>query len=382
MPTNVENFLNRLGGPKLIAWHHDNGAHLSSVGYRELYRDVLVRGLSQTQLLYLDTNYWIRLRDAAMGRGSNEASRLLHTLRAMVRSREALCVTQFYSLLEIGKQTETSLRASADLIDELTEGIVIASPDDLRRLECAEFVRATLNRDVGHDLCAWTKSGQIHNSELPTEMPGPTSPEQREIFLKATVDACWNMSFEYFFEQFGWDTKTKLCADLDPEIFAHVEKLKVAQLTKGVSRNEVRQSSFLDMVSNSLKPIFTELLRRWHVEHNFPNGIGTLLQDIQTVENLAVSMFADRSLGQLLPGLAIQTELYLLYETNRNSSSPLTTNDWFDSCHAAAALPYCNVFLTERKLAHLLRQELKADLQYDCEVIGSIEEALRHLDAA
>jgi hypothetical protein len=382
MPTNVEDFLSRLGGPELMAWHRDNGTHLSAVAYRELYRDVLVRGLSQTRLLYLDTNYWIRLRDTAMGRGSIEASKLLHTVREMVRSRDALCVIQFYSLLEIAKQTETSLRISADLIDELTEGIVIAAPDELRRLECAEFVSATLNRDVGHDLCAWTKSGQIHNSELPTDMLGPALPEQKEIFLKAAVDACWNMSFEFIFEQFGWDTKAKLNADLDPEVFARVEKLKVAQIIKGISRNEVRQSSFSDMVSNNLKPIFTELLKRWYVEQDPPNGIDTLQQDIQTVENLAVNMFANRSLGQLLPGLAIQTELYVLYETNVNSNSPLTTNDWFDSCHASVALPYCDVFLTERKLAHLLRQELKADLQYDCKVIGSIEEALQHFDSA
>lgn len=382
MPTSVDDFLDRLGGPGLIAWHDHNGTHLSAVAYRNLHRDVLVRGLSRTRLLYLDTNFWVRLRDASVGNGTPEASKLLQTLRAMVRSRDALCVSQIYSLLEVGKQGEASLRASADLIDELTEGVAIASPPDLLQWECAEFIRATLNRDVGQDLCPWTKVGQIHKSELHTEMPSPASPAQREIVLKAAVDALWNASFEYVFEQFGWDTKTKLNADLDPQMFAQVAKRKADQLAKGLTRDQVRRTEFSEMASSQLKPIFVDLLRRWHGQRGFPEGMAAMLRDIQTAENLAVNKFADRSLGRLLPGLAIPTELYVLYETNKQSSSPLTTNDWFDWSHAAAALPYCNVFLTERGLAHRLRQELKADVQYDCEVIGTLEEALAHLHTA
>ena len=110
--------------------------------------------------------------------------------------------------------------------------------------------------------------------------------------------------------------------------------------------------------------------------------MSALLRDIQTAEDLAVSSFANRSLGRLLPGLAIPTELYVLYETNTQSISPLTTNDWFDWSHAAIALPYCNVFLTERGLAHRLRHEIKADVQYDCKVVGTLEEALAYLQTA
>jgi hypothetical protein len=378
----VDEFLSRLGGSDLIAWHRTNGAHRSAVDYLKLHRDLLVRGLSGTRLLYLDTNYWVRLRDAAIGRGTPESINLLQTLRAMVRSREALCVSQLYSLLEVSRQGETSLRASADLIDELTEGVAIACPSDLLRWECAEFIKASLDRDVGKDLCPWTKVGQIHESELPIEMPGPTSPADREVLLKGTVDACWNMSFEYVFKQFDWDTKTKLNADLDPETFSRVAKRKADQLAKGLTRDQVRQAEFSEMANSQLKPIFIALLRQWHVERRFPEGVAALPRDVLTAEALAVKKFADRSLGRLLPGLAIPTELYVLYETNKQSSSPLTTNDWFDWSHAAVALPYCSVFLTERGLAHRLQRELKADVQYDCEVIGTLEEAVAHLHTA
>jgi hypothetical protein len=375
----VDEFLSCLGGSDLIAWHRTNGAHRSAEDYLKLHRDLLVRGLSGTRLLYLDTNYWVRLRDAAIGKGTPESINLLQTLRAMVRSREVLCVSQLYSLLEVGRQGETSLRASADLIDELTEGVAIASPSALLQWECAEFIKANLDRNVGQDLCPWTKVGQIHESELPTEMPGPTSPGDREVLLKATVDACWNMSFEYVFEQFGWDTRTKLNADLDPQVFLQVARRKADQLAKGFRRDQVRRVEFSEMASSQLKPIFTDLLRQWHVERGFPEGIAALLRDVLTAETLAVDSFTDRSLGRLLPGTVVRTELYVLYETNKQSGSPLTTNDWFDWNHAAVALPYCDVFLTERGLAHRLQSELKADVQYNCKVIGTLEEALAQL---
>jgi len=62
--------------------------------YLNLCRDRLVLWLGNTLLIYLDTNFWVRLRDAARGTGSAKAVRLLQTLRAMVCRREALCVSQ------------------------------------------------------------------------------------------------------------------------------------------------------------------------------------------------------------------------------------------------------------------------------------------------
>ena len=107
--------------------------------------------------------------------------------------------------------------------------------------------------------------------------------------------------------------------------------------------------------------------------------MAALLRDLHTVERTAVQQVTDRTLGKLLPGLSIVTELYALYETDRDAKKPISSNDWFDSSHAAAALSYCGVFLTERNLAHKLRQLLKADVQYSCQVIGSLEEALSRL---
>jgi hypothetical protein len=160
MTGSTETVLNRLGGRALLAWHRRHGVDLRAELYLGLYRDRLVRGLSKPLLIYLDTNFWVRLRDAARGTGLPGYEELLQRLRAMVRAREAICVSQIYSLLEVGKQEEQSLRTTAELLDELTEGVAIASTDDLLKWECAQFIGAILQRDVTQGLCPWTKVGR------------------------------------------------------------------------------------------------------------------------------------------------------------------------------------------------------------------------------
>lgn len=373
--TGLDTFLDRIDGRALLAWHRAHLTEISAAEYQGLYRDRLVRGLGNTLVIYLDTNFWVRLRDAARGTGIAEAVRLLGRLRAMVRGREALCVSQIYSLLEVGKQEEESLRVTADLLDELTEGVAIAATDDLLRWECAEFIAATIHRDVAQGLGAWTKVGQIHKSAVP-DLPGPATPAGREAVLKASIDSLWNLSFGGAFELLDWDTKNKLGFQLDDETLARVEERKAEQLAKNLTRDQVRANEFAQQVRARVMPVATDLLRAWHVTRGFPEGMAALLGDLHAVERAAVDQFTERSLGRLLPGLAIMTELYALYEADRDTKKPLTSHDWFDSCHAAAALPYCDVFLTERNLAHKLRQLLKADAQYGCQIIGSLEEAL------
>jgi hypothetical protein len=52
-------------------------------------------------------------------------------------------------------------------------------------------------------------------------------------------------------------------------------------------------------------------------------------------------------------------------------------NDWLDILHAAAGMPYCDVFLTERSLASLLRApHIAYDKRYRTAVFHTAEEAL------
>ncbi|MGY8915890.1 MAG: hypothetical protein ACKVJF_12515, partial [Flavobacteriales bacterium] len=55
-------------------------------------------------------------------------------------------------------------------------------------------------------------------------------------------------------------------------------------------------------------------------------------------------------------------------------------NDLHDIRHAASALPYCDAFFTEKRLAHLITQKATSyDKKYSCVVATSVSEALEAL---
>ena len=376
----MEDLLDRIGGRDLIGWHRQQPS-LSANVYLDHYRRVLLSGLRDTQVIYLDTNYWVRLRRAELGQGSLDEARLLKALRTSVRAREVLCVSQLHSLMELAKQDEASLRVTASLLDELTEGVAISSPDDIVAWECAEFIRSKLGIDLRDGLCVWTKVGQIHRNSLPFELVPPATDAGKQVVLKASVDFMWNATFVDLLDRFNWNTRGKLNGDIDPKVLEEVEKLKLLKMAKGLTRDQVRMNEFSEAVQLHLRPVITAQLREWHIKHRFPNGVGALATQLEAITKEAVSAFREGALERQLASIAIPVDLYTLYETTYQRTRALKTNDWMDWRHAAVALPYCDVFFTERHLAHQLRNELGADKKYGCEVFGNLQDALDRLHA-
>lgn len=368
----------RVGGPRLIAWHRHNGTETNAEEYRKSYQRVLINGLSRTKLIYLDTNYWVSLRKAELGQGSADEYSLLTTLRAMVRAREAICVSHFHSFIELGRQEQRSLRVTANLLDELTEGVVIAAPLDLQTWDCIQFISDTLGIHVDNLHTSWTKIGQIHSQELPSNVPGPISEFGRNVVLKSFVDARWNMTFSEIFDAFRRNTKGAFGPSIEADAVSQVELLKRKQQSENQTREQSRRANFAESVSEQLKAIFARLLLAWHIRNLTPSAVPIVRQQLQHLMSSATRRFNERSLGSLLPCVAVPAELYALYETAPESRH-LTANDWVDWNHAAAALPHCDVFLTERHLAHQLRQELRADQQFECVVVGTLAAALKEL---
>lgn len=375
-----EQAADRVGGPQLIAWHHNNGTQTSAEEYRRSYQRVLVNGLSRTKLIYLDTNYWVSLRKAELGQGSTDECSLLTTLRSMVRSRKAICVSHFHSFIELGRQEQSSLRVTANLLDELTEGVAIVAPPDLQTWDCIQFISATLGIQVGDLDISWTKIGQIHSQQLLQNMPGPISDIGRNVVKKSLVDTLWNATFTDIFDAFRWNTKSAFGPSLEAHAVSQVELLKQKQQSEKQTREQIRRTDFSDSVAEQLKPIFARLLLAWHVGNSTVLALPNVRQQLQFLIDSATRRFNERSLCNLLPCVAVPVELYALYATAPESRH-LTANDWVDWNHAAAALPHCDVFLTERHLAHQLRQELRADQQFECVVVGTVAEAVNELRA-
>lgn len=79
--------------------------------------------------VYLDTRFWILLRDACLGRAQDSLhDEMLDRLRRLVDSGKVICPINANTLAELLKQRDQTTRlATAKLIDELSLGVALQS---------------------------------------------------------------------------------------------------------------------------------------------------------------------------------------------------------------------------------------------------------------
>jgi hypothetical protein len=84
----------------------------------------------------------------------------------------------------------------------------------------------------------------------------------------------------------------------------------------------------------------------------------------QVASHLVAGLARDGA-GPLLPALNIPAKLHAAIRWDRGRRFKPT--DWLDTCHASAALPYCDMFMTDRSLAALIvAGHVRLDQEYGC----------------
>ena len=359
----------RIQHEALVAWHLENGSECSATEYLFRYKKQLHAGLSGTFKIYLDTNFWIWLRQAEVD-NSHCAFPLLQILRMLVRQRRAICVSHAQSFLELTQQAGDSLRITGSLVDELSEGVTILADSELRFCESQEYVAAKLGVPYNRHGGVWTKIGQVFHSTLPQELFARTRPELARAGLKSMLDFLWNCQLVDLLEQFGWDTRRIFReAHIDAATIEAVTQRRATNLRDGKTRQQLLRENFDQAFIANYRTEFIENVKLLCGNTGAPAEriAGRLL-------STAIDDFRRGRMGAFLPGHALPTELYVLWEQDRRRE--LTTNDWADWRHAAVALPYCDYFFTEGHLAHQLCQVLRADVRYSCTVANSVGSAI------
>lgn len=376
--TAIDDLLQRIGGPELLYWHHQHGTNISPTEYGRRLRQLRARGVDGSQRIYLDTNFWIGIRDAKPDGGP--WYRLLERLRDLVRARTSICVLQQWSFYELALQAPEKLKVTAGLVDELCESVAIAPTEELRYWDAGEFVASAHGWKYDGFPGRWSCVGQILRSRIPSAPSGVSLPSRIAIG-KAMLDTLTNASFADVLAAFGWNTRDAFRAPpVDDNVIAQVEARKASQKKLGVPREEVRRQEFEWLIQRFYVPFFAEHL----VNANHKFALHLTDQELRVMARelagRAIQAFGNHDLGVFLPEAALLAELYTLY-VGDDSRRRLTHNDYTDWQHAVAALPLCNVFLTDGHLANQLTQKLKAHEQFQCSVVAGVDAALELLGA-
>lgn len=373
--------IERLGGKELIGFHRTERLDIDAVQYLELYQKLLARGLSQVLKLYLDTKFWCLLRDA--DRNTNdEGIKLLELIRQLVRNKRLICIVQAASFLEIAKQSTGSLMVVSSLIDEFTESISIAPQEELQKLEAINYVRFKLNAQPISQHYVWTKIGLVLISDVVGHinklLPKSLDKVQANILLKSVTDALWQARMEDILEAFNWDTAEKLSAVIDQSTIESIEDRKKCRVEENRSLLAIRKHEFETFIPSTYRQFFGQTVFQVARETREQIVVVDKLAEVEELISKAVKEGVNGELSQYMPNTVIQTNLYCLYEHDKKKK--LSSNDWFDMCHASVALPYCDFFFTEKHLRHQLCNVLKFDKEYRCEVVSNIDTAINVLE--
>jgi hypothetical protein len=88
--------------------------------------------------------------------------------------------------------------------------------------------------------------------------------------------------------------------------------------------------------------------------------------------------FRKGRIGTDLPCINVPATLHAAIRWDRKR--PYHPGDWGDIGHASAALPYCDLFLTDHAMASLIRaKHVKLDTVYDCKVASDVDEAIEEV---
>lgn len=331
--------------------------------------------------VYLDTKFWLLLRDAHLNRAKEQSQYDLLKLTAdAVSSGKIICPISEDVFQEVIKQTDQgTLRATVALIDSLSAGVSLISHDERLEAELLYFLRSytepkerLYNR---HDL-VWTKLAYTCGMRIPHN--DTFSEAENRLVQKAFIDQMWSLPLQEMINLIGLD---RLFTFPHMPDFSHLmneekdsyhaekadfKKIFLTELGFLLCREEARFESMFTYLFEKEKGYAP------HPEEVRASNSGKMFA------NIIYNTIKLQKAGNNLSTIEIEAGLHaqLIYDKTRRYKA----NDAYDINHAIAALPYCDYFFTEKNLRQfIVRKNLAYDSKYNCTVVSSIIDAVSEI---
>jgi hypothetical protein len=358
---------------------HKNNPSESVEKYIKRKRVELSHEIRASKKIYLDTNYWILLRDARIKeRVDDNIVKLLHLLETLVEGGHALCPISTDTFWEIQKQSDVdTLKATIKIIDDLSKGIAIISLPERFDFELNYFVLTKLKQPVySPDEMIWTKIPYILGFVTPVSKTLP--PDMSTAIQKAFIDQMWVISLMDMYEQLSQGPiisppdYTALSKTLNNNKCEHIDD---HSSFKQLFMAEI--AGILDVYRNSAASIFVHLYEMETGSKPFKEEIAKSKGD-QYMVNLICRAFRLNKITTEFPSLHVMAKIHAAARWDKNRQ--FKPNDIYDFHHAIDAIPYYDYFLTDHSLRHLVSQEIMGfNTISHCKTISGIEDAISEL---
>jgi hypothetical protein len=342
----------------------------------------LAEDLRTRRIIYLDTKYWIILRDVAAGvRTADLEIELLDALRELVSAGKAFCPLSESIFAEMLKQSDQRTRvATARIIDELSLGIALIPFEQRVATELRAFIGDQC-RSMGAPeprSLPWTKLSYVLGMMHPHQTGFDASTEL--AIQKAFFDHMWSLPLSEVVDKFGGkeissNRYPRLAKQLNAGNAKHAEDLRSFRQTYVI---EARGAA--EVYASMAVEIFRDLQKL--ITGTSPPAADSAAETetVRIWTNILVAALKHDKFKVVLRSLHINTCLHASVRWNK--SQQLKANDFEDFRHASSALAYCNLFFTERGLkAMVTANHLALDRQYGCKVAAAIPDVLALLRA-
>ncbi len=306
--------------------------------------------------IYLDTNHWISLSKARIGHGDGlkfrDCYEFLCAQTAAGGTRTALSTASY---METGRATIRQRAHLADVMSEITRFVTIQRQS--RLLEC-QLMRALHNRlgrpmfpqevePFGAGAGFAFKGNPISHSFPPAEQAAKPMTE-----LIGGTEACDDLLFRFH------QLVEYLCLrGPRPEDIALMAGYDLAPVEAVEAEQVQRETDLEAMLANdpTMKLRLDEIVAArelyWELGPDLPRLLSKAGLTSSSLFGRGKEWVTD--LIESLPSIAIQKALKV--RAFKNASRPWSANDQRDIDHMSVAVPYCDIVVTERHSAAVLR---------------------------
>lgn len=339
----------------------------------------LGRFLAPRAKVYLDLNFWITARDAALGiRTDAPALKLLHYLRRGVNAGRIVCPVSDAFFMELMKQPFSDDRriGTASVVDELSLGVTLVPSKPRTGTEIYQCLHRLLGRPeplLAMQELVWTKVCHILGPSYPVSdeiEPGLMIDLQRQF-----VDALWEASLTSMVEQLGEQADQAedyrpLTDDTNQQRDLHAHE---------ITSYEVAYDQELRGGIEAFGQLAAEILCDVGEKAGFGQAPSMGGADgaamINLGRNTLYQAFLHKKAAATVRTLHIEAALHACLRFDKKRR--FKPNDWHDFRHAAAALAYCDVFLTEGPLHALIARPQLGLLSINgCRVASTMDDAI------
>jgi hypothetical protein len=339
----------------------------------------LSKTVNSKKIVYFDTKFWLIIRDVALGRSESTIANEFYQYVISLAEKELFIFPISQDVfIEILKQTDpTTLHQTVDLVDKLSLGVSLISFEERIALETKNFFLSSSGKIVYEcQEMVWTKLSYNMGFVTPTNQC--LTPNMDSAIQKAFIDQMWSVTLTDIINitsengEALMPSMPQLSAKLNEGKFNHSHENRSF---KQMFLSEIAGAldAYKTIIASSLEEIYEQETggRLLNTEKDTSDSNKLLCNSIYNLFRLnkAQSFFST---------LNITSGLHASIRWDKNQK--YQDNDMHDIRHAASALPYCDAFFTEKRLAHLITQKATSyNKHYSCSIASSISDAIKIL---